>query len=108
MARALAMTASSPLAHRRFTVAPGIVGGNPESSDAWRATLRLSSPAWLVQPQEHVLDVVGLEGGEREQRLDDRGREIVGAHRGQLAAVAAEGRAQPVVDVGIEHRGTPG
>jgi hypothetical protein len=43
-------TASRPEAQRRFTVTPGTSTGRPAISDAIRATLRLSSPAWLVQP----------------------------------------------------------
>ena len=49
-ARAAWLTASSPDAHSRFTVAPGTSTGSPASSEAMRATLRLSSPAWLVSP----------------------------------------------------------
>ena len=45
MARAACPTASKPEAHKRFTVQAGTVTGNPASSTAMRATLRLSSPA---------------------------------------------------------------
>ena len=45
MARAALATAFSPDAHSRFTVSPGTVTGSPASSEAMRATLRLSSPA---------------------------------------------------------------
>ncbi len=50
MMRAAIATASSPEPHRRFTVAPGTETGSPASSAAMRATLRLSSPAWLAHP----------------------------------------------------------
>ena len=50
MARAAVPTASRPEPHRRLTVPPGIEDGRPASSSAMRATLRLSSPAWLAQP----------------------------------------------------------
>ena len=50
IARAACATASRPDAHRRFTVTPGTSTGRPASSSAMRATLRLSSPAPLVQP----------------------------------------------------------
>jgi hypothetical protein len=33
--------------------APGTLSGSPASSSAIRATLRLSSPAWLAQPKSH-------------------------------------------------------
>ena len=43
--------AARPEAHSRFTVTPATESGNPASSAAMRATLRLSSPAWLAQPR---------------------------------------------------------
>ena len=49
-ARAAWLTASRPDAHSRFTVAAGTSTGKPASSAAMRATLRLSSPAWLASP----------------------------------------------------------
>ena len=48
--RAAPTTASSPDAQSRLTVEPGTDVGSPASSDAIRATLRLSSPAWLAAP----------------------------------------------------------
>jgi hypothetical protein len=51
IARAASPTALSPEAHSRLTVMPGIESGSPASSKAMRATLRLSSPAWLAQPK---------------------------------------------------------
>ena len=36
---------------RRFSVTPATSCGSPASSAAIRATLRLSSPAWLAQPR---------------------------------------------------------
>ena len=42
---------SMPEPHRRLIVAPGTAAGRPASSDDMRATLRLSSPAWLAQPK---------------------------------------------------------
>jgi hypothetical protein len=50
MARAASPMALRPEAHRRLTVMPGTESGMPASSNAMRATLRLSSPAWLAQP----------------------------------------------------------
>ena len=50
MARAID-TASIPEPHKRFTVAPGTLYGMPASSNAIRATLRLSSPDWFAQPK---------------------------------------------------------
>ncbi len=51
IACAAAPTALRPEAHRRLSVTPGIVSGSPASRSAMRATLRLSSPAWLAQPR---------------------------------------------------------
>ena len=51
MARAAVPTASRPEPQRRLMVAPGTTSGRPASSRAMRATLRLSSPAWLAQPK---------------------------------------------------------
>jgi hypothetical protein len=42
--------ASRPEAQSRFTVTPGTSTGSPAIRVAMRATFRLSSPAWLVQP----------------------------------------------------------
>ena len=51
MARAAVPTASSPEPHSRLIVAPETLAGRPDSNTAMRATLRLSSPAWLAQPR---------------------------------------------------------
>jgi hypothetical protein len=51
MARAAVPTASRPEPHKRLMVAPGRSMGRPASRVAMRATLRLSSPAWLAQPK---------------------------------------------------------
>ena len=51
MARAAVPTASMPEAQSRLSVTPGTLTGSPASSSAMRATLRLSSPAWLAQPK---------------------------------------------------------
>ncbi|MNP24221.1 hypothetical protein D3C76_1169690 [compost metagenome] len=51
MARNAVPMASMPEAQRRLRVTPGMVSGSPASSSAMRATLRLSSPAWLAQPR---------------------------------------------------------
>src|ERR1700704_5511336 len=53
IARPAAPTASRPEAHRRLSVWPGTDSGMPASNSAIRATLRLSSPAWLAQPKNN-------------------------------------------------------
>ena len=50
-ARAALATALIPDAQRRLTVSPGTVTGSPASSNAIRATFRLSSPAWFALPR---------------------------------------------------------
>jgi len=50
IARAAVPSASSPDPQRRLTVEPGTSSGRPASNALMRATLRLSSPAWLAQP----------------------------------------------------------
>ena len=50
MARAAIPTASRPDPQSRLMVLPGASMGRSASSAAIRATLRLSSPAWLAQP----------------------------------------------------------
>ncbi|MCY1361318.1 hypothetical protein D9M69_479790 [compost metagenome] len=49
-ARAALPMASRPEPQRRFRVVPGTLSGRPASREDMRATLRLSSPAWLAQP----------------------------------------------------------
>ena len=51
MARAAALTAARLEAHRRLKVTAATEAGRPASNVAIRATLRLSSPAWLAQPK---------------------------------------------------------
>ena len=52
MACAAPTSALRPEPHSRLCTAPGVSTGRPASSSAWRATLRLSSPAWLAQPTD--------------------------------------------------------
>ena len=51
IAWAAALIACRPEPHSRLTVWPATSTGSPASSAAMRATLRLSSPAWLAQPR---------------------------------------------------------
>src|SRR5712671_6052658 len=88
IARAASPTALRPEAHRRLTVMPATLSGKPASNSAMRATLRLSSPAWFA-PNE---------------RPDRHCREIIGAHLGEDAAIAADRRSHRVADEGVAHR----
>ena len=82
---------------------PATDSGRPASSAAMRATLRLSSPAWFAQPN-HTSSIWSAGTPERSTtaRIDERG-EIVRAHAGERAAVAADRRAQPREDDGPAH-----
>ena len=51
ISRAPATVACMPEPQSRFTVWPGTSTGKPARSRPIRATLRLSSPAWLAQPK---------------------------------------------------------
>ena len=73
----------------------GTLVGSPASSTAIRATLRLSSPAWLASPKMHLVDPLDVQVRMAcEQRAHDVRRQIIRAHARQPAAVAAEGRAR--------------
>ena len=85
--------AESPDAQSRLTVTPATDSGRPARSAAIRATFRLSSPAWLAQPEVDVLDLGGLDPGTVDGLADDEGREVVGPNAGQRAAVAPDRRA---------------
>src|SRR6185312_17300011 len=52
---------------------------------------------------DRVLVVLRLERIAPNHLLDDSGEEIVRPHRRQAAGVAADRRAQPVIDIGVEH-----
>ena len=94
-------TASRPDAHRRLTVTPGTSTGSPASSAPIRATLRLSSPAPFVQPKIDVLDRRAVDPVALDRGRDHARREVVGPHGRQLAAVAADRRAQRVDYPGV-------
>ena len=87
-------TAASPEAHSRLTVIPGISCGSPASSSAIRATLRLSSPAWLAQPRYTSSISSGIEARHTLHRGAQRDRrEVVGAHVSERPAITAHGGA---------------
>ena len=79
MARAPAITASRPEPHSRLTVAPGTPTGSPASSRLMRATLRLSSPAWLAQPKITSSIAAGSTPGAPHERADGDRAQIVRA-----------------------------
>ena len=98
--------ACSPEPQSRFTVCPGTSTGRPARSAAMRATLRLSSPAWLAQPRITSSIRSAGRAGAVEQAADGRRGEIVGPDLGQRAAGAADRGADGVEDVGVGHGGS--
>ena len=101
IARDALNAASIPDPHSRLTVAPGTDVGRPASSTAMRATLRLSSPAWLASPKYTSSGSTARIA--LDQRLDDRRREIVGPGARERAAELADRCADGVVDVDLRH-----
>ena len=95
-------TAERPDAHSRLTVTPATVSGRPASSAAKRATLRLSSPAWLAHPSQTSSISSGRDAGPLDGGGDGDGGEVVGPHLGEPAAVASDGRPHR----GEDHRAT--
>jgi len=82
------LTASSPEAHRRFTVTPGTSTGSSASSAPMRATLRLSRPpGW--RRRRHVLDLRAVDPVALHRGADHMGGEVVGVP-GERAAIAAD------------------
>jgi hypothetical protein len=62
--------------------------------------------AALVGAADHdVLELLGLEAAARHQFLHHAGEQVVGANAGQRAGVAADGGAESVVQVCVEHGG---
>ena len=80
---------------------PGVVGGSPARSAAKRARL-------VHAAEDHVADFGGIDLVSRDHLFQHFGGEDVGTDRRELAGVAADGGAQSVVDVGIEHVGYSG
>ena len=69
-----------------------------------RATLRLSSPAWLAQPSTTSSMAAASSRGLRASNAAQRnGGEIIGADCGKRAAVAAEGCADGVANESCGH-----
>ena len=67
-----------------------------------RATLRLSSPAWLAQPRITSSSARPVHAREALHERGDRDRrEVVGPHGREGAAVAAEGRPDGGADQGV-------
>ena len=73
-----------------------------------RATLRLSSPAWLAQPKNTSSSCGPVEIGMlRHQRLDRHGGQIVGAHLGERTAETADRGPDGIANEYITHRISP-
>ena len=68
-----------------------------------RATLRLSSPAWLAQPKMTSSIAFGETRMAGHQLANRDRREVVGAHGRERAAVASDRRADVIADEGFGH-----
>ena len=68
-----------------------------------RATLRLSSPAWLAAPKMTSSTASWGDAGALERGAEDERGEVVGARVGEGAAIAPEGRADAADEKGIGH-----
>ena len=95
MARAAVPTASMPDAHSRFMVVPGTLAGRPASRAAMRATLRLSSPAWLAQPRITSSTASASSAWRERSALDRNGREVVRAHAARASRRSARWACAP-------------
>ena len=56
---------------------------------------------------DDILDPGRVERALLDDGRDDRGQHVVGPHPGERAGMAAEGRAQTVIDIGVEHGSVP-
>ena len=101
-----AMTmALSPLPQLRCKTEPADLDRQPGEQPRVARDVAASSPAWLAQPTTTSSILAGSNGLLLDDRRDHRGQHVVGPHPGERAGMAAEGRAQPVIDIGVEHGG---
>ena len=101
-------TASRPEPQSRLTVPPGTSTGRPASSVAIRATLRLSSPAWLAQPSRtSSIAPQSTDGSARLSARTTCAARSSGRTGAERAAVAAERGAHPGDQVGGAHDPDP-
>ena len=98
IAWAAVLTACSPEPHSRLTVSPPTSTGKPASSSAIRATLRLSSPAWLAQPRMTSSTSAGVDAGPVHDRAQDERGEVVRPDARERAAVTPDRRADGLDD----------
>ena len=101
IAWAAELIAWRPEPHSRLTVSPPTSTGSPARSSAIRATLRLSSPAWLAQPRITSSISAGSIAGAVDDGPDRGGGEVVGADPGERAAVAPDRRSDGLDDPGL-------
>ena len=107
-ARAPWIIASEPDAQRRLTVTPGHGRREPREQHRHAGDVAVLLAGAVRVAEDHVVDRGVLDPGlPVEQRADDGGREVVGADVGDAAAVAPEGRAHGVQDVGVHQRMPP-
>ena len=95
MACEAAASALSPEPHNRLCTAPGVSTGSPASSSAWRATLRLSSPAWEAQPTATSSMISGAKPERATTSLTTQARRSSGRTRDRAPACRPNGVRSP-------------
>ena len=106
IACAAALIAWRPEPHSRFTVWPATSTGRPASRSAIRATLRLSSPAWLAQPRITSSTRAGSIPVRSTSALIAIDARSSGRTAGERAAIATDRRADRADDPRLAH-GSP-
>ena len=104
IAWAAELIAWSPGAAQPVDGQPADLDREPRQERAIRATLRLSSPAWLAQPRMTSSTRAGIDAGALDDRAQDRGGEVVRPDARERAAVATDGRADRLDDPGFAER----
>ena len=72
-----------------------------------RATLRLSSPAWLAQPRNTSSTCSRIDGLRSMSARIGTAAKIVSAHARQRTAITSDGRANRIADKDFAHRLMP-
>ena len=104
IARAAMPMASMPEPHRRLIVVPGHLDRQAGQQRRHARDVAVVLARLVGAAEDHVVDGRPVDVGlALHQRPDRDGAEIVGAHAGEAAAVAADRRADGVADEGFPH-----
>ena len=105
IARAASPTALRPEAHSRLTVTPGTVSGKPGEQQRHARDVAVVLAGLIGAAEEHFVEARPINlGVARDQRPDRSRGEIVGAHLGERAAVAADRGARRIANEDLSHR----